>query len=161
LRRAAVVEENRFMTIPIQPVGHIVLNVRNLERSVAFYRNVLGLREVGRYRGKMAFFSATGENHHDLAVLEVGPDAPLPGDNAVGLCHVALKIGDSLDTLRAAKTELEATGVGIRRIENHRVSRSIYFADPDGNEIELYVDDDPQIWRQDPSAVASAEPFEL
>jgi catechol 2,3-dioxygenase len=149
------------MSIGIQRVGHVVLNVRDLERSVAFYHGVLGLREVGRYRGMMAFFSATGENHHDLAVLEVGPDAPAPGENAVGLCHVALKIGNSLDVLRAAKAHLEAAGVKIRRIENHRVSQSIYLADPDGNELELYVDDDPHIWRRDPSAVASVEPFQL
>ena len=60
-----------------------------------------------------------------------------------------------------------ATGVGVDglalvwRIESHRVSQSIYFADPDGNEIELYVDDDPRIWKEDPSAVAHVEPFEL
>jgi catechol 2,3-dioxygenase len=149
------------MAIRIQRVGHVVLNVRDLERAVAFYRGVLGLREVGRYRGKMAFFSATGENHHDLAVLEVGSDAPSPGQNAVGLCHVALKIGDSLDTLRAAKAQLEAAGVKILRLENHKVSQSVYLADPDGNELELYVDDDPRIWRTDPSAVASVEPLQL
>ena len=147
--------------IHIQRVGHIVLNVRNLERSVAFYRDVLGLREVGRYRGCMAFFSATGENHHDLAVLEIGPDARQPDEHTVGLCHVALKIGNRIEDLRAAKEHLEVHRVAIRRIENHQVSRSIYFADPDGNEIELYVDADPQIWKDDPSAVASVEPFEL
>jgi catechol 2,3-dioxygenase len=145
----------------IQRVGHVVLNVRNLERSAAFYRDVLGLREVGRYRGCMAFFSATGENHHDLAVLEIGADARQPDEHTVGLCHVALKIGDRLEELRAAKAHLEANGVAIRRIENHRVSRSIYFADPDGNELELYVDSDPRIWKEDPAAVASVEPFEL
>jgi catechol 2,3-dioxygenase len=149
------------MTIQIQRVGHVVLNVRDLERSVVFYRDVLGLREVGRYRGIMAFFSATGENHHDLAVLEIGPDARQPDDHTVGLCHVALKIGDRIDELRAAKAQLDARGIAIRRIENHQVSRSIYLADPDGNELELYVDDDPRIWRENPAAVASVEPFEL
>lgn len=149
------------MTISVERVGHVVLNVRDLERAVAFYRGVLGLKEVGRYRGIMAFFSATGENHHDLAVLEVGPQARAPEPNAVGLCHVALKIGNSLDVLRAAKAQLDAAGVRILRIENHRVSQSIYLADPDGNEIELYVDDDPRIWRDNPAAVASVQPLEL
>lgn len=147
--------------IQISRVGHVVLNVRDLASSVAFYRDVLGLREVGRFGQRMAFFSATGENHHDLAVVEVGPEARLPDDRTVGLCHVALKIGGRLDELRRAKTHLEAHGLAIRRIENHWVSQSIYFADPDGNEIELYVDDDPRIWRENPSAVASAEPLDL
>jgi len=149
------------MTIHVERIGHIVLNVRDLARAVAFYGGVLGLREVGRLRGNMAFFSATGENHHDLAVQAVGPDAPLPRGNAVGLAHVAFKIGDSLDRLRAARADLEAAGVRITAIEDHRVSQSIYFNDPDGNLLELYVDADPRIWREDPTAVATAIPFEL
>ena len=147
--------------IQVSRVGHVVLNVRDLETSIAFYGDVLGLREVGRFGRQMAFFSATGENHHDLAVVELGPEARRPDEPAVGLCHVAFKIGDDLEQLRRAKAHLETHGVAIRRIENHRVSQSIYFADPDGNEIELYVDDDPTIWRTNPAAVATAEPLEL
>jgi catechol-2,3-dioxygenase len=149
------------MRINVERVGHLVLNVRELARSVAFYGGILGLREVARFRGNMVFFSATGQNHHDLALLEVGMGAPLPGPNTVGLCHFALKIGNSLDQLRAARARLDEAHVKILRIENHRVSRSIYIHDPDGNEVELYVDDDPRIWREDPSAVATADPFEL
>jgi catechol 2,3-dioxygenase len=149
------------MTIKVERVGHVVLKVRSLERSVPFYRDELGLREVGRYGGNMVFFSATGENHHDLGLLEIGDDARPPDERAVGLVHVALKIGDQLNDLRAAKAQLNANRVSILRIEDHRVSRSIYIADPDGNEIELYVDEDPLIWAKDPSAVASVAPFEL
>ncbi len=149
------------MPIQIQRVGHVVLNVRELAPAIAFYGGVLGLREVGRYQHDMVFFTATGENHHDIALREVGAGARAADGNAVGLCHVALKIGDSLDLLRAAKAALDAAGVAILRIESHRVSRSIYLADPDGNEIELYVDDDPRIWRDDPAAVASVEALQL
>jgi catechol 2,3-dioxygenase len=149
------------MTIHVERLGHIVLNVRDLARSVAFYGGVLGLPEVARFRGNMVFFSATGENHHDLAVQEVGRDAPFGGPDGVGLAHVALKIGNSLGQLRAAKAQLDAAGVRIVRIENHRVSQSIYVQDPDGNEVELYVDDDPRIWREHPEAVATADPLEL
>ncbi len=149
------------MTIRIQRVGHVVLNVRSLAPAVAFYRGVLGLREVGRYQHNMVFFTATGENHHDLALREVGAQARAADGEAVGLCHVALKIGDSLDVLRAAKSALQAADVAILRTENHCVSRSIYLNDPDGNEIELYVDGDPQIWKDDPAAVASVAPLEL
>jgi catechol 2,3-dioxygenase len=109
----------------------------------------------------MVFFSATGANHHDLAILEVGAEAPAPPPNAVGLYHVALKIGDSLAALRAAKAHLEAHGVRILGVSDHRVSQSIYTADPDGNTVELFVDADPAIWRADPTSVATVEPLRI
>ncbi len=144
----------------IQGVGHVVLKVRDLERAKAFYEGVLGLKEVARFPGRMVFFSA-GRNHHDVAVLAVGVDAPAPPEHAVGLAHVALKIGDSLDLLREAKAQLDAHGVPIRGTRDHRVSQSIYCDDPDGNVVELFVDADPAIWAEDPSAVATINPLTL
>jgi len=78
------------MAIRVERVGHVVLKVRDLERAVRFYRDVLGLREVARgaFGGPMVFFSTTGDNHHDLALLEVGPEAPRPGAQAVALFHI-------------------------------------------------------------------------
>jgi catechol 2,3-dioxygenase len=148
------------MAINVQGVGHVVLKVRSLERAVQFYGNVLGLKEVGRLGAKMAFFSA-GTNHHDLAVLEVGAGATLPDRGAVGLYHVALKIGNDLEALRAAKAHLDAHGVEILALREHRVSQSIYLNDPDGNGLELFVDADPAVWREDPSRVATTEPLQL
>ena len=52
----------------VKSLGHVVLKVRNLERSAAFYRDILGFKEVARYRGAMVFFSC-GSNHHDLGLL--------------------------------------------------------------------------------------------
>lgn len=149
------------MAITIERVGHVVLNVRELDRSAAFYAGVLGLREVGRYGPDMLFFSADGSNHHDLALRALGAQARPADPGAVGLCHVALKIGNSLSVLRAARQQLEAAGVPILRLEDHRVAMSIYVSDPDGNEVELYVDGDPRLWREDPSAVASVRPLVL
>lgn len=100
-------------------VGHVVLKVRDVERAARFYRDVLGLKEVARFPGRMVFFSA-GANHHDLAVLSVGPDAPAPSPEAVGLYHVALKIGGSLEELKAAKAHLEAHGVTIQTFTDHQ-----------------------------------------
>jgi len=144
----------------IEGVGHVVLKVRDLERSKAFYGGVLGMREVGSFPGRMVFFSV-GANHHDLAILSVGAEAPTPPDEAVGLAHVALKIGNSLDALREAKALLDNHAVPIRGIRDHRVSQSIYCEDPDGNTIELFVDGDPAIWAEDPSTVATTGPLAL
>jgi catechol 2,3-dioxygenase len=149
--------------ISVQTVGHVVLKVRDIERAARFYRDVLGMKEVGRgtFGRPMVFFSATGENHHDLALFEVGPAAPVPPGGGTGLLHVALKIGNSLEALRAAKTHLEASGVSGLRLRDHRVSQSIYLEDPDGNGLELYVDADPAIWHREPSAVATSAPLEI
>jgi len=149
------------MGINVRGVGHVVLKVRDLDRSAKFYREVIGLKEVARFPGQMVFFSATGQNHHDLALLGVGPGAPGPQQEGVGLYHVALKIGDRLEDLRAAKAHLEAHGITKIRVTDHRVSQSIYLNDPDGNGLELFVDADPVIWRENPTAVATVEPLEL
>lgn len=150
------------MAIKVRNVGHVVLKVRDIERSARFYRDVLGLKEVARgtFGRPMAFFS-TGDNHHDVAVLEVGADAPAPAAEATGLYHVALRIGTSLDELRAARAHLEAHGITSIRVRDHVVSQSIYLNDPDGNNIELYVDADPATWRDKPETVANSRPLEL
>ena len=147
-------------SVKVQKLGHAVLKVRSLAVSVPFYRDVLGLTEVARYGGQMVFFSC-GENHHDLALLEVGPQAASPADREVGLYHLAFKIGDSLDELRAFREHLVAHAVALAGQSDHRVSQSLYCHDPDGIMIELYVDADPALWRDDPSAVAHIGPLKL
>ena len=137
--------------ITIQGVGHVVLKVGDIERSLGFYRDVLGLTEVARMpAGKRTMvFLSTGSNHHDVALLEVGPDARRPERSDIGLFHVALKIGDDLDALRAAKAHLDERGIAIDLLA------------PDGNEVELFVDGDPAIWHADPSTVATIAPLTI
>ena len=137
----------------VQKLGHAVLKIRSLAVSVPFYRDVLGLTEVARYGTQMAFFSC-GDNHHDLALLEVGAQAAPPMDNQVGLYHLAFKVGDSLDELRAFRDHLAAHGVALVGQADHRVSQALYCHDPDGILIEVYVDADPALWRDNPAAVA-------
>lgn len=144
----------------VKSLGHVVLKVRDLARSTEFYTKVLGLKEVARREGHMVFF-AIEDNHHDLAVVQMGADAPAASAKATGLAHVAFKIGDDLGALRDAKAWLEANGVEIDRIHDHKVSQSIYFHDPDGNQIEVFVDGDPKIWRETPQRVATREPLAL
>ncbi|MBI2879382.1 MAG: VOC family protein [Candidatus Rokubacteria bacterium] len=144
-------------------LGHVVLYVRDIERALRFYRDLLGFREVGRvFDGRAAALTA-GRTHHEILLIEVGPDAaPMPPHPRVGLYHVGVKVGDSLDELRAAYRELVEAGVRIVGASDHTVSQSLYVLDPDGHEVEVYVDADPSIWRDDPGAVlAPIKPLQL
>lgn len=136
-------------------LGHVVFYVQDLKRSLAFYRDLLGFREVGRiFDGKAAALTS-GRTHHELLLIEVGDAPGPPPGRRRGLYHIGIKVGDSLDELRAAKRELEEAGVVINGMSDHTVSQSLYLADPDGNEIELYVDADEAIWKNNPAAVLS------
>jgi len=136
-------------------LGHVVFYVKDLERSLAFYRDLVGFQEVGRTFGGQAAALTSGRTHHELLLIEVGEAPPAPAGRRLGLYHVGIKIGDSLEELRRAKAELEQAGVAITGMSDHTVSQSLYLADPDCNEVELYVDADPAVWERDPAAVLS------
>ena len=144
----------------VQSLGHVVLKVTDLERSERFYNGLLGMDVSARYDDKgyqMTFF--TLGNHHELAVMKVSGAEAAAGDHAVGLHHVAFCIGDSMDQLKEAKAHLDAAGVAAAPTD-HDVTKSLYFDDPDGNTIELYVDVSDG-WRTDPNRIATVEPLEL
>lgn len=128
-------------------LAHVVLYVRNLEDSVSFYTELVGLSLVGRiFNGRAAMLTG-GRTHHELLLIQVG-DAPGPlQGRRVGLYHIGWKIGEDLDTLRAAHRRLRAANYPIMGMSDHTVSQSLYLADPDGNEIELFVDDPKVDWR--------------
>ena len=144
----------------IKSLGHVVLRVSDRDRAERFYTGVLGLPLCARFDQdgmKMAFF--TLGNHHDFAVMEVSGEGSTQAPTAVGLHHVAFKIGTQLDELREAKAMLEAAGVATTPID-HEVTKSLYFADPDGNGIEVYIDAS-DAWRAAPQRVAQVAPLAL
>lgn len=144
----------------VQSIGHIVLKVRDLERSVPFYKEVLGMKEVARNSRGMAFLTFDA-NHHDIALLETGADSPDSPQKAPGLAHLALKIGSTIEELREAKGWLESHGVKINRINDHNVTKSIYFPDPDGNELEVFIEVDPSVWLENPELIGHRLPLTL
>jgi catechol 2,3-dioxygenase len=127
----------------IRELGHVVLFVRNLERSAHFYRDVLGFRAIEtpeRMRGTAMAFSS-GRTHHELLLIAAGEDAPHPGNGRrAGLYHIGLKVGDRDDELIEAFARLADARVPVTGTADHTVTHSLYLSDPDGNEIELYVD---------------------
>jgi len=136
----------------VKELGHLVLYVADLERSVGFYGDLLGWTMVtpeGLPFPAAAFSS--GRTHHELLLIEVGPDAaPVPGGRRLGLYHVGLKVGDSDEELREAHRRLVEAGVPIVGASDHTVTHSLYVLDPDGNEVELYIDVPGVDWHTDP-----------
>jgi catechol 2,3-dioxygenase len=138
-------------------LGHVVLYVRNLKRSLAFYKDLLGFKLIEN--GQLDFPAAaltSGRTHHELLLVEVGEDAlsPPPGKRT-GLYHIGVKVGDDLETLRKAKKELDEAKVPVTGMSDHTVSKSIYVLDPDGNEVEIYVDSPLVSWQEHPEAILS------
>lgn len=136
-------------------LGHVVFYVRDLERSLAFYRDLLGFKEVGRIFNGAAAALTSGRTHHELLLIQVGDAPGPPTGRHRGLYHIGIKVGDSLEELRQAKRDLERAGIPIDGMSDHTVSQSLYLKDPDGNEVELYVDADESVWKNDPAAVVS------
>ena len=123
-----------------------MLRVRDLERSIAFYHDVLGLEPIARMGKVMAFMRAPGsENHHDLGLASVGPSAPPPNDRGVGLYHLAWEV-DEIESLRDARAALERYGA-LSGASDHGATKSIYGYDPDGNEF-CVLQPPPEYWSE-------------
>jgi len=125
------------MSIPVARLNHAVLFVRDAQRSAEFYRRVFGFEVVSSELGGQAVFmrAGGGENHHDLGLFTVGPEAPRAPRGSTGLYHLAWEvptIGDLAVAARVLREEGALSGAS-----DHGVSKSLYGADPDGNEFEI------------------------
>jgi catechol 2,3-dioxygenase len=126
-------------------IGHVHLKVADVERSLGFYRDVLGFEVTQRFGSQAAFLSAGGYHHHiGLNTWEsAGGQPPPPG--TTGLYHVAIlyptraELADALRRLLKAKVPLDGAA-------DHGVSEAIYLRDPDGNGVELYWDRPKEQW---------------
>ena len=126
-------------------LGHLVLRVRNLDRSESFYTDVLGLQVTSRIPDRMVFMSASDEASHELALMSVGSSASGPEPHRVGLYHFAWEM-ETFDELRRMYRELKEKRVNIAGIGDHGISMGVYFFDPDGNEIEVFYELSKDQW---------------
>jgi len=130
---------------PGTDIGHVHLKVADLDRAIAFYRDVLGFDLMQRMGDQAAFLSAGGYHHHiGLNTWESkGGSPPPPG--STGLFHVAIRY-PTRTALADALKRLVENSVPLSGASDHGVSEALYLHDPDGNGIELYRDRPREEW---------------
>jgi catechol 2,3-dioxygenase len=143
-------------------IGHVHLKVADLERSLAFYRDVLGFELTQRYGHQAAFLSAGGYHHHiGLNTWESQGGSP-PPRGATGLYHVAIVYPTRAELANALR-RLEKAGIPLDGASDHGVSEALYLRDPDGNGVELYWDRPKEQWPRTPDGGLAmvSEPLDL
>lgn len=136
-------------TVPAQTrIGHVHLKVADLERSLAFYRDLLGFTETHRY-GEGAVFISAGGYHHHIGLNTWYSKNALPAPiRSVGLYHTAILYPTRKDLAAILKRLLE-TKYPLTGASDHGVSLALYLNDPDGNGVELYWDRPKDEWPLD------------
>ena len=133
---------------PIDPgvrIGHVHLKVADLERALAFYRDLLGFEVTQRLGRQAAFLSAGGYHHHiGLNTWESAGGVP-PARGTTGLYHVAI-LYPTRALLADALRRVFAAGLELEGASDHGVSEALYLRDPDDNGVELYWDRPPEQW---------------
>ncbi|MCV3271414.1 VOC family protein [Roseobacter sinensis] len=130
-------------------IGHVHLKVANLDRAIAFYRDLLGFELTQRYGDAAAFLGAGGYHHHiGLNTWHSKNGAP-PPEGHTGLYHAAFLYPDRR-SLAAVLKRVRAAGIPFDGAADHGVSEAVYLRDPDGNGVELYRDRAPEEWPRDP-----------
>jgi len=121
----------------IKKVGHVVLGVRDPQRSITFYTEALGMEVVNVIEEmQMAFFSF-GNRDHDIAVIKVPDDQPV---GSSGLAHTALEIEGGQEQLQELYEKLKRYGAKVEFTADHVLTKSVYFFDPDGNRPEIFCE---------------------
>ncbi len=141
-------------------LAHLVIRVRDMDRSIAFYRDVLGLELVADYKW-MAFFNSPGSDRsHELGLMRLGPDAPGPEQDRVGLYHFAWQV-DELKQLEDFHRHAVEQDVHIVGYGDHGNSFGVYLSDPDGNEIEVFYELPRDQWTGEGLASGSKFPLPI
>ena len=143
-------------------IGHVHLKVADLERAIAFYRDVLGFELTQRYGDQAAFLGAGGYHHHIGLNTWMSKGSQPPPKNATGLFHVAIRYPTRQD-LADALRRLIANNIEFDGASDHGVSEALYLRDPDQNGVELYWDKPKDRWPKDASGnlAMTTDPLDL
>ena len=154
---------NNEYIIPAQTrIGHVHLKVSNIERSLAFYKGLLGFEIVTTYGDQAVFISAGGYHHHIGLNTWHSKDAPPARRAGVGLYHTAILYPTRKD-LSTIYERLETASYPLSGASDHGVSEALYLNDPDGNGVELYWDKPKEAWprKSDGSIDMYTKPLDL
>jgi catechol-2,3-dioxygenase len=133
--------------------------VRDAERAAAFYRDAFGTQVVTELPGAAFLKAADTENHHDLGLFALGPNAQLPQPGRVGLYHLAWEV-PTIDELADMARRLRELG-SLVGASDHGVSKSLYAKDPDGNEFEVMWAVPRDAWTPELESGAPVAPLDL
>jgi catechol 2,3-dioxygenase len=129
-------------------IGHVHLTVGDLERSLSFYRDLLGFEIVSRYGDSAVFLSAGGYHHHIALNTWAGRGASPAPEGFAGLYHIAILYPTRQELAKAARVLIDAD-YPFEGFADHGVSEALYLRDPDNNGVELYVDRPQSEWPYD------------
>ena len=126
----------------INKVGHVVLNVGDLDASIKFYSKALGMEVVSHDKARKMAFLSFGTQHHDIGLFQgvAKETAQDRGPGQVGLNHIAMQIEGGIEELKLLYGRLLENGAQGARTVNHEVTNSVYFLDPDGNRLEIFCE---------------------
>lgn len=152
----------KYIVPPQTRIGHVHLKVSNLDRSLQFYRELLGFEITTLYGKQAAFLSAGGYHHHIGLNTWHSEDAPPASPYGVGLYHVAIVYPERKD-LAKIYLRLKEAGYPLSGASDHGVSEALYLDDPDGNGVELYWDRPKELWpkKADGSLEMYTRPLDL
>ncbi|WP_020567084.1 VOC family protein [Neolewinella persica] len=136
---------NNYQTPTATRIGHVHLKVADLERSLKFYRDLLGFQVTSRFGPQAAFLSAGGYHHHIGLNTWQSAGMPPASKRGVGLFHTAIVLPTRRDLAVILRRLLDAE-YPLTGAADHLVSEAIYLDDPDGNGVELYWDRPRETW---------------
>ncbi len=140
-------ERKKFIINPKTKIGHIHLTVSDLQRSLAFYRGILGFEVMYWWEDKTAVFLSAGGYHHHIALnIWYGKKGP-PPPGYTGLFHFAILLPNKKELAKVVKRVIDA-GRSVT-VQDHGANIAVYLSDPDGNGIELSIDRPEKEWPKD------------